>query len=58
MNEREKMILAELQAQHEEALKSWDSLDNKLIGVFTAAGFILALFIALKPENDTGYILV
>ncbi|HUV67141.1 MAG TPA: hypothetical protein VMW24_24850 [Sedimentisphaerales bacterium] len=51
MNEREKMILVELQTQHEEALRAWDSLDNKLVSIFIAAGFIFALFVALKPAT-------
>lgn len=50
VNEKEKMILAELQMQYEEGLKSWDGLDNKLIAIFTAAGFILTMLVALKPD--------
>ena len=55
MNEKEKMILVELRTQHEEALRAWDSLDNKLIAIFAAGGFILALFIAFKPETVLWY---
>ena len=57
MNERQKTILAELRTQYEEGLKAWDAVDGKLIAVFTAAGFILALFIAIKPEAVSWHLL-
>lgn len=50
VNERQKMILAELRLQYKEGLKCWDSLDHKLIATLFV-GFLGVLFIGLQPET-------